>query len=295
MKDFIYLICAFVVIGCGKVDKSSLLPVDFRQFRGTQAEKLAEAVENEDTAEIIHQIRDLKIDVNSKTEGKELTLLMLSVYHDKLNSTRCLLELGADPNIYTNRTKHEGETAVYIACEYERIRPQTLDLLMRYGGDPNSMQTGVRRNNAGNYVTADNFALAKAASNSLEKVKILVNNGADVNKTHPGTNTSALVTAMIKDEMAIAEYLLVKGADYTQKFHFGGYIGNDIHLDTDILYLLRLQSFELDSEKYASKMRIVKFLRNKGLDYWKTPIPDRMVREIKRLYPNEWEDYLKVY
>ena len=42
-------------------------------------------------------------------------------------------------------------------------------------------------------------------------------------------------------------------------------------------------------------MEVVKFLATKGLDYSKTPIPDKIIEWAKIKYPNNWEEYLANY
>ncbi|WP_276090957.1 hypothetical protein [Pedobacter sp. JY14-1] len=40
---------------------------------------------------------------------------------------------------------------------------------------------------------------------------------------------------------------------------------------------------------------VITFLKGKGLDYYKEPIPDYILKEIKKKYPKNWEEYAQKY
>jgi len=42
-------------------------------------------------------------------------------------------------------------------------------------------------------------------------------------------------------------------------------------------------------------MQIVDKFMEQGIDYWSTEIPDSVIETIKHLYPDMWEEYIKVY
>lgn len=103
----------------------------------------------------------------------------------------------------------------------------------------------------------------------------------------------------------MAKYLLYKGADYnnlkfkTKTVALDGK-GQQIHTNNNsplikdnkelnILDFLRDSEFPLNSKEYKIKMEIVEFLKNKGLDYWKYPIPEK----IKSRHKNDIEYLLK--
>jgi hypothetical protein len=60
--------------------------------------------------------------------------------------------------------------------------------------------------------------------------------------------------------------------------------------ELSILDLLRMNKFVINSNEHKIKMEVVEFLKTKGLDYWKSPIPD----DIKLQYKDEPE-FLKKY
>lgn len=267
-----------------KVDISKLIGNDYRIFQSTPVWELAKAVQDEDTIkieQIVSQKKDL-IDYPSPKFGS--TLLSLAVSNDQYNSVKKLLRLGADPNKHDN---YEGCTPIIDACL--NSNPKILKLLLDYGGDPNSTANAPLENDSLLHQERT-FALRKAASFDIEYVKLLVEAGADVNKTDSLYNEGALETAIIQDNFDIALYLLNHGADYNKKM-----TGTDEIPKVDILYLLRLCIEPLESKAYTEKMQVVNFLKSKGLDYRRSTIPNRVVEEVKKRYPDNWQEYLSKY
>jgi hypothetical protein len=61
------------------------------------------------------------------------------------------------------------------------------------------------------------------------------------------------------------------------------------------LYLLRSSIIDLDSEQYKKKMELVAYLNSKGLNYYKEPIPEGTIEQMKNMNPDNWKEYLKRY
>ena len=112
-----------------------------------------------------------------------------------------------------------------------------------------------------------------------------------------GVSCEALENALLLDRMDVALYLLEHGADYTRKFCVIDESNTTCYVD--ILYMLRLNVFPLDSPEYRDKLKIVTFLKNKGMDYWKSPIPDRIPKVVQRIFGSmtdvELQEFLKRY
>lgn len=285
------LIILLLLCSCsGNVDKSRLSGMDYRLFNGTIAERLARAVKNGDVETIREEVLNHNIPVDLKNKECGTTLLMMATYHNNLKSARCLLELGADPNLYEDTLGSWGENSVLIASRRITPSPEMLSLLISYGGDPNSQAKGIKYNNVRKPVPMRDFALQVASDRSIEKVRILVEAGADVNKVEdsPYTSPSAMYSAIIHNNMDILLYLLQNGADYTETFL-------TVHSECSILDMLRRSRYPLHSERHRQKMEVVKFLANKGLYYSKTPIPDWVIKWAKKEYPDNWEEYLARY
>ena len=130
-------------------------------------------------------------------------------------------------------------------------------------------------------------------------IDILVDAGANINYA-TSTANCAIENCMIHGRMDIMLYLLQKGADYRRKF-------TEIDLDkpdyptfeVDILYKLRKCVYPIGSKEYTDKMKVVNFLKKKGLDYWKSPIPSGMygviMRDIAPKNKADFDYYIKHY
>lgn len=276
-----------------------MLGDDFRLYKHTPAWSLAKAVEDEDTTEISKQVLQMHISVDYRDPEYKQTLLMLATRTNKIESVKKLLELGANPNAHNDSTKYFGQSAVLLACRFTRPSSKILALLLKYGGDPNSTACGVQENGLGEIVPIREFALSAAVFSSFEKVKLLVDAGANINYA-TSTENCAIENCMIFDRMDIMLYLLQKGADYRRKF-------TEIDLDkpdyptfeVDILYKLRKCVYPIGSKEYTDKMKVVNFLKKKGLDYWKSPIPSGMygviMRDIAPKNKADFDYYIKHY
>ena len=276
-----------------------MLGDDFRLYKHTPAWSLAKAVEDEDTTEISKQVLQMHISVDYRYPEYKQTLLMLATRTNKIESVKKLLELGANPNAHNDSTKYFGQSAVLLACRFTRPSSKILALLLKYGGNPNSTACGVQENGLGEIVPIRDFALSAAVFSSFEKVKLLVDAGANINYA-TSTENCAIENCMIFDRMDIMLYLLQKGADYRRKF-------TEIDLDkpdyptfeVDILYKLRKCVYPIGSKEYTDKMKVVNFLKKKGLDYWKSPIPSGMygviMRDIAPKNKADFDYYIKHY
>jgi ankyrin repeat protein len=129
-----------------------------------------------------------------------------------------------------------------------------------------------------------------------DNVKLLVENGADVNLTHDSMWTP-LAASLVSYDIEMAKYLIDHGADFNNlkfwtktvaldenKRPIRNSYGDPIMInrtELNILDLLRTHQFSLDSEEYKIKMEVVRFLQIRGLDYWKYPIPEDVRNEHK--------------
>jgi hypothetical protein len=288
-RFFLFFLFACILTSCydrdKKVDKSKLIGMDYRLFQDTPAWELAKAVQDGNVKEIEKQVKEKKIPVDFREERFGHTLLKMAVMNENKKSVETLLKLGADPNA---RDTNGRGMPVIVASGIYTEGTAILKLLLDYGGDPNSEDTGAVRTDIMDF---HSFALLEAASRSLDKVKLLVEYGAKVNKTDSIYHQGALERSITHDKMDITLYLLEKGADYNKKIYW--------HVEgleyIDILYQLRLHKYPLNSQQYKEKMQVVDFLKSKGLDYRNSPIPKRIYREAQKLYPDTWQEYLEKY
>lgn len=301
---YLMILLTFSIISCRDipVDKGDLLGDDYRLFQGTPAWDLAKAVEDQDVNEIKRQVQVKNIPVDYREERWKQTLLMLAVRTNKIKSVETLLELGADPNTPNDTVEYFGENAVIIASTSVRASPKILKLLLENGGNPNSVECGVQKDGHGNFIPARFFALYEAVPlfEDFEKVRMLVEAGADVNMQTETTGAGAMQQAIALDRMDVLLYLLEHGADYNRKFKRIKVISSAnsasyVDFYVDILYQLRLCPFPLNSKEYKDKLRVIEFLQKRGLDYWKSPLPDSAITIIKRVIKPKSEEELQEY
>lgn len=254
------------------VEKDSYRGWDVCRFQGTKAWNLAKAIDDQNIREIRRQVVVLKVPIDTKDRKKLFTPLMYAVFNNDIQSVKVLLELGADPNIPTDSISDKGDNSVIIASRYSDISIEILKLLLKYGGNPNSTECGRNYDMDGDWIPARSSALSCAVSISgeIEKVKILVEAGANVNNYDGDFQDAPLMDALLLDRMNIALYLLEHGADYNYKFRSCAPSSGGGSRDVDILYRLRQCIYPLDSQEYKDKLKVIKFLKDRGVDYRKS-------------------------
>lgn len=265
--------------------------MDFRIFDGTPAENAATALKYRNMRVLEKELKKNPEIINLGDPYYGNTLLMLTTLNNIKAGVVTLLNNGADPNGCNDSIHNSGETALYKACSHDRISPEIVRILLEHGANPNFVTTGVSRNGT-TFSPWHRSVLTEAAGESLEKVKILIEYGANVNKSQIENNHSPLEESILSKKMDIALYLLEHGADFNEKFKtFNGEVERMI----DISEELRRSLFDLDSQEYQDKMKVVEFLKERGIDYRSSPIPDRWRQEIIKRYPDNYEYYLSVY
>lgn len=267
------------------------LASDYRIFKDTPAWNLAKAVRDADTAEISHQILEKEIPVNYQEQKFGESMLSIATYQNNIKSVKKLLELGADPNLYEDTIDGNGYNPVIKACTFESISVDILKFLLDYGGNPNSVSKGVNKN--GDIVHPLRISAMEAAafSGEIEKIKVLLNYGADINFVPDRDyDSDPLHEALSTRKMNVALSLLENGAKFDKE-----YINPFSKEKETILFILRKIDLPLDSKEYKFKLKIIDFLKKKGFDYYNEPIPDFMIKKIKRLYPDDWQEYLQKY
>lgn len=288
---YIIFCIVLLLLGCNgetKVDKTKLLGKDYRLFQDTPAWSLAKAVEDEDIIKIREEVAKNKSIINFQESRFGGTLLMFAIYNNQYKSLKTLLELGANPNL---KDYNYGTNAVIYAARNED--PKYLKLVLKFGRNANSLETAPGREGNRARSTALNNAISYVDKHSLEKVKLLVDAGADINYSNNGPEVYTnlpLSDAVVHDNMDALLFLLEKGADYN-KIMYTMVDGHNVY----ILEGLRTVVVDLSSDQYKAKTKAIQFLKKKGLDYKKEPIPDYIKEDIKKKYPNNWEEYIKKY
>lgn len=95
-KQFFILLCSILLLTSCEHQKPAFR---FSNFNDTPAEKVVQAIKQNDTATIREEIQTKKVDVDFRDKKYEISLLALALANDKKNAFDMLLELGANPNI----------------------------------------------------------------------------------------------------------------------------------------------------------------------------------------------------
>lgn len=283
------MLVIFLFINCNnretQIENKNLLGDDYRLFQNTPAWELAKAVEDEDTIKIKEILKNKKGDIDFKEPKFGSTLLMLSIINSQYPSVKTLLQLGANPNIPDSYRK---TSSVIFAASNDN--PKYLELILKHKGNPNAIETAPFKEGDEARQTALLAAINFLDPNSLQKVKLLVESGANVNYYNQGHTDLPISEAITAGKMDVLLYLLQNGADYNLEM-YEMIDGHKVH----ILEALRKCVIDLKSEQYKSKFDVIQFLKEKGLDYSKEPIPDYILEKIKKKYPKDWENYIKKY
>ena len=301
------LVCLFMllwntIVYNPKTDTGEYSIDNVRIYKGTLAWDLAKAVNNQDTKAInvILAKNPAALDYQDPLYGT--TLLFWSVGMEKYNSAETLLKAGANPDIIS---VYEGVTALYIASGYSYIDthankdPKFVELLLRYGADPNIGFVGSDHYNSPEIGTTP---LMESIGCGIGKTKALVAGGADINFSTDRGMTASLRSIWIANgarssvsvELEVTEYayyLIVENHSDISKPWLGRESGEPVYP----VIFLRDWFMKLDDKGYQRKMEIIDEFNRQGFDYWSTPISNQQLLQIQRLYPNSWKEYIKRY
>lgn len=296
----IQLVFSCLLLSCSNinrdkpVDKSDLTGDDYRLFQNTPAWALAKAVQDEDVMKINEIIaKDPKL-INYQDSKYGNTLLNLTIMNQQIKPFKTLLANKADVNIHNN---YEGTSALIEACSFKQYDTKFAKILLQNGANVNDIQTD---NTEPNKVKS---ALMKSVkTGKLDLVELLVKNGADINYQNE-FGQSALSESVMVRKYKISYYLLQNGANYERPvFYRPDYsVPSELQDPNDkgkpmyLVDILREAFLDFDTDEYKYKMKIVDFLKSKGVDYRATPIPDYIKKKAQEEHPNNWKEYLEKY
>jgi ankyrin repeat protein len=106
---------------------------------------------------------------------------MLAISNSQYQTTKSLLQIGANPNISDS---YRGESAVISAAINDD--PKYLELILKYQGNPNALEKIPTKEGDRVRSTALNAAISYLDLGSFEKVKLLVEAGANINYSNDG-------------------------------------------------------------------------------------------------------------
>lgn len=299
MKKIILFIIILVLVFIGLYIKDTLILADEKEtLKGTKELELLEAIVKHDKSRIQKLIKSNPTLINSQNLPKQWTPLMWTVRKEYVDEVKLLLELGANPNIkaYGNNTALLESMAISRTNANWEYNLQISKLLLEYGANPNIAYCDPPEAET-TYNICGTTSLIKASIRSLNKVKLLLKYGANINDQNIDGETAAS-TAVIHEEIDIAYYLIVK-KEAELSFPIKRVSLQDIPgLGQKTFYPIeyfRDWVYDLDSENYRKKMKIIKYLEKQGLDYNETKPDIRTLQRIKNRYPSSWQEYLKKY
>lgn len=297
IKKYLFLLIGFCLSCCScNVDKSPL-GMSPEIFHDTPGWRAALAIMKDDTVTLGKELKKNRNLSTLRDPYYGYSLLFTAVLNNKIKSTEKLLKAGFDPNLVSDTLRGTGSTPISIASYHVTPAPRIIKLLLSFGADPNSKQRFSLRNiDFDTFIrdTINQHAITNAAGNDIEKVRILLDYGADIN---PKEGISPLDMAVALDKMEIAFYLLERGADYNERYEVG--VTDSEHCKsigyTTVADRLRYVIVPLDSREYEFKLKVIEFLKKNGMDYYQTEIPEHALKIIKDKFPETWEEYVKVY
>lgn len=301
-KVIIQLVLSCLLLSCSNinrdkpVDKSKLSGRDYRLFQNTPAWELAKAVQDEDVIMIYKIVSENPKTINYQEPKYGNTLLKLSVMNQQFKSFKALLKMKADVNIHNT---YDGTSALIESCKSKYYDIKFVQLLVEYGANINDVETGVRRQGNSTRFTP---LIEASQSGMLELVKFLISKGANVNYQNE-FDQSALSESIMQKKYEVSYYLLQNGANYKQPIFYRPDYSipvekqnlNDKGKPMYLVDVLRETFLDFDTDEYKYKMQIVDFLKNKGIYYRATPIPDYIKKRVQEKYPNSWKEYLEKY
>lgn len=298
----IQLVFSCLLLSCSNinrdkpVDKSELSGRDYRLFQNTPAWELAKAVQDEDVTNIERLVSENPKIINYQEPKYGNTLLKLTVMNQQLKPFKALLQRKADVNIHNT---YDGTSALIEACRLKDYDIKFVQMLVEYGANVNDVETGERRQGNSTRFTP---LIEASQSGMLEFVKFLISKGADVNYQNE-FGQSALSESIMQKEYKVTYYLLQKGADYERPIFYRPDYSipvekkdpNDKGRPMYLVDVLREVFLDFNTDEYKYKMKIVGFLKSKGIDYRATAIPDYIKKKAQEEYPNNWKEYLEKY
>lgn len=265
MRFWFYLTFIIVLFSCAnEFEGKEVKTID--NYKGKYKDLMVAAA-NEDLSLLDRIVRDNTLNLDYADSVNGVSILNWCILNRRQKAFEKLLFLGANPNWQDAACKFAppvteaaqvGNTTIY------------LELSLKYNGNPNILSKGILG------IANQTPLFGAIYSMNINNLKILVKNGADVNLTHD-EYWSPLAEALIQYKIEMARYLLENGADYTSMK-----VTTTDGIKLDILDLLRKLQFRLDSKEYKIKMEVVRFLKGKGLDYWKCSIPESIKEQHKQ-------------
>jgi len=303
MKKAIVLSMAVFIlslVSCTDKKDEKLTVKDIEIFKDTPAWALAKALEKSDLRKAKEMLSDNRDLANYQDPEFGTTLLMRAISTENYKAVEFLLQNGANPNIVAKI----GTTALFRAVSHSwkdvtaNTDPRFVKIMLEYGADPNINYCSPKIEGQTDPIECGTSPLMHATQRGFEKVKLLAETGAEIDYKNELGKTAA-IKALLNEKADVAHYLIVeKKAKVNEPYYFYNLFDR-----TKINYekphypieLLENWLFELGSEEHKLKMEIVEEFKRQGQDYWSMEKHPKTVERIKKIHPDNWQEYLEKY
>lgn len=266
------ILSIFIIIFCwsSKISGNTYPGFDFNNFKETPVSDLAKAVEDQNIFQIEKILKDTSINIDYEEPKYGASLLMLAVANNKTKSVEKLLQSGANPN---KLDKFGDQSAIMIACDYyiDNCNTDILKLLIEYGGNVNAVKNIDRKRGEGGGIIGNihETVLMIAAGRAIpcnERVKVLVEAGADINKCTYYDGYGAITTAIIQDNLDIVRYLVIENKAKIPEYCYRvtDPKSNNVNKFT-VSEFLNGEYYTPGSKNYKLREEIISYLDSKGL------------------------------
>ena len=211
MKNIGFLFLVIFFFSC-QVPKEKMTGRNIRLWQDTPAWELAKAVRAGNTSRVNEILLKDRINIDYREPKYGQSLLFWAIWHNKTDMVQFLLSKGANPNLHDY---FDGQSPIALAAGYYGEDIKMLRLLLEYGGDPNDHTLD---SDSVTDMRSMSTPLINAATNDLEKVKLLIKAGADLNLAiEPGC--PPLYSAITSNRADVIRYLVMEQkADFRQVF-----------------------------------------------------------------------------
>ena len=177
-KIFLYITMYTFLNSCSF--NLELSEYDFDNFKDTPLWELAKAIRADDAAKTKNIVIEQKVEIDLKDPLFKQTLLTLAIVNNKRNSFLELLDAGANSNVLVGNP--EDSTPFINAIQnVENCDLFFVENMLNHGANPNLEI----KNPQPEYFFMNSFPLLVAIGNQvnpcLDLIKLLVDNGADIN------------------------------------------------------------------------------------------------------------------